>query len=266
KKLAEERRKADEIEKKKAAAAAEALRVESEKQAKQAEAERQKAEHIAALEATCKQEQTKLDDMTAKGNTASNIEDVRAFFKVVSCDRLRPQVVTLLDKLVDEAKKLAATQPNSPELVRAAQTQLARIGCFAGKVDGDMKTAKSAVDRYTAIKGNATSETAITEQFVAELTKQTDRLCPLECKPGQTAKGETCVADKKSSAPATASRHKRNDDEDEQPRHRKQVKRQAEREPVRQSRPAPAARQQAIARPSGEGGGGGSRTLIGVGF
>lgn len=134
-----------------------------------------------------------------------------------------------------------------------------------------MNTVKSGVDRYAAIKGAASSQTAITEEFVSELTKQSDRLCPLECKPGQTAMGEICVADKKSAPPATASRRKNNDDEDDTPaRRRKPALRQAdrEREPsVRQSRPAPApaARQQAVSRPSSDGGGS-SRTMLGVGF
>ena len=110
----------------------------------------------------------------------------------------------------------------------------------------------------------------MTEGMVDELTKQTARVCPLECKSNETAKGGVCVANAKPSAPATASRRNRDDDEDEAPSRRKPaLKRQPERErPVRQaSEPRPAARQQAYARPSGGGGGGGGHnTMIGVGF
>lgn len=107
--------------------------------------------------------------------------------------------------------------------------------------------------------------------MVADLSKHATRVCPIECKGGETLKGETCVADEKAKAPAIAARPKKQDDEDEAPR-RKQVKREAEREEPRRARPAPEApraRQQAVARPSivsGGGGGGRSHTMIGVGF
>jgi hypothetical protein len=104
-------------------------------------------------------------------------------------------------------------------------------------------------------------------------------VCPIECRSGETLRGETCVADEKpnekpKASPATASR-KNEDEEDTRPR-RKQTSRQPEREEPRRARPAPEpvrARQQAVARPSivssgGGGGGGGGRTqaIIGVGF
>ncbi len=87
-------------------------------------------------------------------------------------------------------------------------------------------------------------------------------------------KGEICVADKPAElAPATASR--KSDDNDDTPR-RKQAKSQPDREQPRKQKPAtaaapeaPRARAQALARPSivsGGGSGGGSHTMIGVGF
>jgi hypothetical protein len=161
----------------------------------------------------------------------------------------------------------AAALPNSPELVRAAQTQLIRVGCLTAKVDGALNPpTMGALSRYLSIGGQPVENISVTETLVAALTKHTTRVCPIVCKSGETLKGETCIADEKP-APATASRRKRDDDED--PR-RKQVKRQPEREEPRRARvapEAPRARQQAVARPSiVSGGGGGSHTMIGVGF
>jgi len=157
--------------------------------------------------------------------------------------------------------------PNSPELVRSAQTQLARLGCFADKIDGILSDkTKLALGRYMSIKGETSDDGAVTEALVSELTSQSDRICPLECKAGEVVKGEICVAVAKPTAPATASRHK-NDDDEASPARRKPVKRQAEREqprPVRPAPEAPRARQEAVA-PGGRGGGG-SSTMIGVGF
>jgi hypothetical protein len=252
-KAAETRQKAGEAERANAAALA--------------EAERKKAQLAAAQEAACKQEQGTLDDLLAKGSEGSGVDDVKAFSKSVTCDGLKPLVVATLDKFNTEAEKRAAALPNSHELVRSAQTQLARLGCFSAKVDGVLsEKTKTALDRYMSLKGETSDDGAVTEGLVSELTAQSDRVCPLECKAGEMAKGETCVAVAKPSAPASASR-RNNDDDEDAPARRKPVKRQAEREQPRVSRPAsqvaPRARQEAVA-PSG--GGGGSRTMTGVGF
>jgi membrane protein involved in colicin uptake len=286
-KAAEARQKAEEAARNKAAAEAAALRANSENQARQAEAERKKAELASAQEAACKKEQGTLEELIAKGSEGSGIADLKSFSKTVTCDRLGPQVVAALDRFTLEAAKRAATLPNSPELIRSAQTQLARLGCLSGKIDGSLNTTKSALGRYMSIQGKSPSGQDVTEALVADLTKQTTRVCPLECKAGETAKGETCVASEKPAAPATASRHnddednararrkqssRKNDDEDDARSRRKQSNRQAEREEPRRVRPeAPRARQQVFARPSivsggGGGGGGGSHTMIGVGF
>src|SRR5882724_8978680 len=286
-KAAEARQKAEEAARNKAVAEAAALRAASEKQARQAEAERKKAELASAQEAACKKEQGKFEELAAKGSEGSGIDDLKSFSKTVTCDRLGPQVVAALDKFTAEAAKRAAVQPNSPELIRSVQTQLARLGCLAGKVDGTLSTTKSALGRYMSIQGKSSSGQDVTEALVADLSKQTARVCPLECKTGETAKGETCVASEKPAAPATASRRnnddeddararrkqssRKNDDEDNARARRKQSNRQAEREEPRRARPeAPRARQQVFARPSivsgGGGGGGGSHTMIGVGF
>ena len=255
-KAAEAKQKADEAEKTKEAAEAAALRAASEKQAREAEAERRKAELVSGQEAACQQEQAKLDALTAKGSQGSGVADLRAFAGTVTCARLGPVLVATLDKFVAEAAKRNPAGPNSLELIRSAQTELTRLGCFTGKVDGNLSTTKIALGRYLSIRGQASGSIDVTESVVADLTKQTGRVCPLECNAGETAKGGTCIASDKPAAPAIASRRKK-DDED-----RKPAPRQAEREQPRPSRPA--AQQQAVARPSG--GGGGHAAMVGVGF
>jgi hypothetical protein len=270
-KAAEARQKVEEAERNKAAAEAAAMRVASEKQAREAEAARKKAEAAAAQEATCKDEQGKLEQLTAKGSEGSGLDDLKSFSRTVNCTRLGPLVVATLDKFNAEAAKRAAALPNSLELIRSAQTELVRLGCLTGKIDGALNPpTKSALGRYMTIEGQPPDNASVTEALVAELTKHTTRVCPIECKTGESLKGETCVADEKPAAPATASR-KNDDDGDAR---RKRANREPEREQPRRSKPAapeaPRARQQALARPSivsgGGGGGGGSHTMIGVGF
>ena len=237
-KAAAAERKANE-EKRKAELEAAAARAASEKQAKEAEEARKKAELAAAKETACKSEQARFEQITAKGSEGSGLEDLKAFAKTITCDRLGAQVVASLNTFTAEAAARAAKQPNSPELVRSAQTELARLGCFSGKADGTLNAPTSAaLGRYMSIGGQPSANVSVTTELVAELAKHTTRVCPLECKSGETAKGETCVADEKpnekpKASPATASR--KNEDEDARPR-RKQTSRQPE-EP-RRARPA----------------------------
>jgi hypothetical protein len=262
-KAAEAKQRAEEAERNKAAAEAAALRAASDKQAKEAEAARKKAELAAAQEATCKDQQSKLAELTAKGSEGSGVDDLKSFAKTVTCDRLGPLVVASLDRFNAEAAKRAATLPNSPELVRSAQTELVRLGCLTGNIDGTLNApTKGALGHYMSIEGEQSGDASVTEALVSELAKHTTRVCPIECKTGETLKGETCVADEKPAAPATASR--KGDDNDAR---RKQSSRQPEREQrAKPAQEAPRARQQALARPSIVSGGGGSHTIIGVGF
>lgn len=266
-KAAEAKQKAEEMERNKAAAEAIELKAASEKQAREAEAARKKADQLAAQEATCKSEQGKLEEITAKGSEGTGIGDLKAFSKTVSCERLGPLVVATIDRFNAEAAKRAATLPNSPELVSSAQTQLVRLGCLTGKIDGTLNApTKAALGRYMSIIGQPSDDTSVTAALVTDLTKHETRVCPLECKAGETLKGDTCVADEKA-APAVASRRK-NEDENNGKARTKQASR--EREEPRRSKSAtePRARQQAqVARPSIiSGGGSGSHTIIGVGF
>jgi len=288
-KALEARQKAEQAERENTAKEADAARAAAEKQAKEAEAARSKAELAAAKEATCKDEQSKLDALLAKGSEAAGVDNLKQFSRNVSCDRLGPVVVAALDRFNAEGAKRAAAQPNSPELVRSAQNELVRLGCLSAKADGNKADGNkadgnkadgklspptaSALSRYLTIEGQPADNASVTEALVSELTKHTTRVCPIECKSGETLEGETCVADQKPvAAPATASR-KNEDDEDNARRRRKQAVREQEREALpRRAKPAPEAphvRQQALARPSivsGGGGGGGSHTMIGVGF
>src|SRR5216683_7430722 len=94
-----------------------AAAAEAERQAKAAEAARKQAELAAAKEATCKDEQGRLEALLSKGSEGTGVDNLKQFSRSVTCDRLGPVVVAALDRFNAEAAKRAATQPNSPELV-----------------------------------------------------------------------------------------------------------------------------------------------------
>jgi hypothetical protein len=87
-------------------------------------------ELTANREAGCKDQQVRLDTILAKGSEGTGVDDLTAFSKTVTCDRLGPVVVAALDRFNIEAAKRAAILPNSPQLVTLAQTELVRLGCL----------------------------------------------------------------------------------------------------------------------------------------
>jgi peptidoglycan hydrolase-like protein with peptidoglycan-binding domain len=102
------------------------------------------------------------------------------------------------------APSSAAPQDNR-DLVRKAQQELARLGCYSGAVDGALGpgTAGALLDYQNARGAKATGEVKVTDDLVTQLTKQSSRVCPLVCGAGKVAQGEQCVAvQKPQTAPA----------------------------------------------------------------
>ena len=244
--------------------------------AKEAEAARKRAEAAAAKEATCKDEQGRLEAILAKGSEGTGVDDLKNFSRTVTCERLGPVVVASIDRFNAEAAKRAASQPNSPQLVRSAQTELVRLGCLAANVtiDGTLSPpTTSALTRYLSIEGQPTDNPAVTQDLVTELTKHATRVCPITCKTGESLKGDVCVVDKPApavvatpapapakseqpaapatkseqpAAPATKSEQPaataaKSDQKDEDKSRKKQAKAQSDRDqPKRQKTAAPA--------------------------
>ena len=114
---------------------------------------------------------------------------------------------------VDEArpqktlKQSIQEMSNSPELIRAAQIELSRLGCYSGEADGLMSTSTTdAVSRYLSHSGRLESDTGVTESFVSELRDQHSKVCGLSCPTGQSTNAATCVAGEKPSKPKEALR------------------------------------------------------------
>ena len=247
-KAEEARQKADQKAREKAAAEAEAARAAAEKQAQAAEAARKQADAQASQEAACKDQQTMLDAILAKGSEGSGVDDLKSFSATLTCERLRPVAVAALDRFNAEAADRAAKQPNSYALIRAAQTELISLGCFNGKPDGALASTQTALKRYLTIIGLPADNPAVTPDSITEMTKHTTQVCPPECQTGETLKGGSCVADAK---PTETPSRKERPQEKEQARRDKPAKEKQK------------SNQQARARPSVVGGG---MSMTGVGF
>ena len=173
----------------------------------------------------------------------------------LTCDRIKPQAMAALNTFNAEAAKRTA------DVVRSAQTELTRIGCYTGSNDGVMSdNAKNALSRYLSAKGLSTSDLTVTDTLIMTLQKQQPITCLRTCPTGQTLSGDTCIAAAKPAA-APASQAKRDDSN-----RKSSPKQQADTRPA-----APRATQQAASAPraapsSGYGGGGSHAPMVGVGF
>jgi Caspase domain/Putative peptidoglycan binding domain len=200
-----EKERAEEEKQKKEAAHIAALKAENERRAQQtAESDKQKkqqAARIATLQAeidrrskqlaksewkkaqlACAREQARLDDLKGAGSSPAVHDDLQRMSQDLTCESLRPQVVAALDNVTSEIKKSEAPPPppeNTPELVEAAQKELARLGCFSGAQDGILgpKT-KIAIKKYQKGKDQPLTDVAVTDDFVKDLGKEKLRVCP----------------------------------------------------------------------------------------
>jgi hypothetical protein len=86
-------------------------------------------------------------------------------------------------------------EPGTAALISLAQQELTRVGCYSGTTSGELDQAtREAVRQYEKAQGQtATNDVVITRDLLAELEKQTTRICPLICPAGQTAQGDQCV-------------------------------------------------------------------------
>jgi hypothetical protein len=234
--------------------AAEQARQAAEREAalkRQEEAQKAAAADVARKqEAACNDEQTRLGALQAAGKQAK--DDLTKLSQTLTCERLRPLVTAALDKA-------SAPDVNTPDQVRAAQQQLARLGCFSDAVDGNLNDATAtALQHYRAALGKPSGDAKISDALVSELKGQSSRVCPLVCPPGKVSHGDACVVvEEPKAAPAKPQQAKR---QDEKPAPRQQPHSQNAGLP----RPVPSVRQEASSFTGG--GGGGHSQPIGVGF
>ena len=257
------RQRAEEEKRKKEAARLAELKAENERREKQAaesaREKKQQAARLAALQAEiarrtkelaearkqkteqdCRREQARLKDIGAAGHGPAVRDDLNRLLEGLACERLRPDVVAALDRTNAEIKKNEkppAPPENTPELIESAQNELTRLGCFAGKADGQLgPITKIAIKKYRTRKEQPVDDIAVTKAFVQELGKEKLRVCP------------AVVADR----PEPKHTAKKKDEREKSSRHSR--KREA------QKRQRPRARQQAR---SGRSGG---TAMIGIGF
>jgi hypothetical protein len=286
-----------EAERRKAEREAAAQRAAEEKREREAalrrekeEAERLKAEReleqkrLAVLESerkrqdsSCARDEERMARLQGSLSQGWARADLQRLEENTPCERVRSAITALLSQPADEQRSLTPApaptpQPaaaDTPELVRSAQIELRRLGCFSGREDGALNGAtREAIERFLALRGRSSRDAKVTASFVADLRDHEARVCPLSCARGQHAEGDRCVADTKpepeKKRPVAKQREReesRREREASRPKpERKQPERAASRPAPQQQQPA---RSQAAAPRISTGGGG---AMIGVGF
>jgi Caspase domain len=109
-------------------------------------------------------------------------------------------MIEQLEKRLPEAQTSPAAKPtddraDQDKLVRALQTELKRVGCDPGNVDGvwDDK-AKRALAEFARLSKVALPTEAPTSEALQAALGQKDRICALQCGPHETEKSGRCVA------------------------------------------------------------------------
>ncbi len=189
-------RRQQEAERQKAEREAALQRQEDERRAKAAEAERHRLEREAArqrrgeeqrakalqgerekaqreMELACRRDEAKLARLRAQGSQAR--DELARFRQELGCERIRGDVALLEQFTADAARVPEAATPaaDTPQLVRSAQTELRRIGCYAARPTGVLDDAtRGAIHDYLARRGQELAEIRVTEALVADLREQ----------------------------------------------------------------------------------------------
>jgi uncharacterized caspase-like protein len=165
-----------------------ALDLQRQEERKREEAARQQADlERRRIEETCNREEAKLDELKAAG-AAARAQLVK-LESDVECKTLRQLVTAALKALpadvpvtpVQPAVPVEAQPPvkaNLPEQIKQAQTELRRLACYKGPIDGKLNDATHiAVKEWSKTRERPVVDVNITDDFIADLKKQPDDIC-----------------------------------------------------------------------------------------
>ncbi|MCA1396879.1 caspase family protein [Bradyrhizobium sp. BRP56] len=253
-------RKAQEAEQQKARLASEG--------AQRAEQEKAAAEFKAAEDARIAAERTKqaAQDQAAEAErkrTASQTSTVAMLSANGPVpDSAKPDnIATATPSLNSEGAKVAAlnTAPPQEDLAKSMQSELSRVGCFTGSIDGDWNAAsRRSLTLFNRHAGTKFDVKLASLDALDAIKLKPARVCPLICEHGYKADGDQCRK-----ITCAEGLFLNDDNECEKRRGKKPVaKRYIDERPSRADRPvrerpepqADTPRRQATARPSGGSG------------
>ena len=104
--------------------------------------------------------------------------------------------------------------PDPQVLARALQTELKRVGCDPGSMDGKWGAkAKEALAEFVRRTQVVLPSEEPTAAALEALATRTDRICPLDCDKGEKEINSKCIAETKPAKKARAARNRERDDD-----------------------------------------------------
>ena len=177
-----------------ATAAAQAKAAADAKTAEQAKlaAEKLKQEQQAKAEAA---ERVRASvEQAAADKAAKAAEDAKK--EAANKTEQKPTQVAALPPEASAAAKPASpdSKPTSADIARALQSELRRVGCFTGNVDGEWKApSQRALDSFNKYSAMKLDVKLASLDAIDAVRSRTARVCPLICDQGFRADGERCV-------------------------------------------------------------------------
>jgi len=190
-----------EIEKKKMleeARAAEAERARAVAEAQAADAARLAAEKRTALEAAkaAEAERARIAAQLAADNAKAAAEIKAAEASKAALDN-KPADDKAVGKLAALAPQDQAGKPEaSPagDIPRLLQTELRRVGCHLGAIDGNWNAAvQNSLARFNRNAGTTLDVKVASLDALDAVRSKTGRICPQACERGYKAEGEACI-------------------------------------------------------------------------
>ena len=105
----------------------------------------------------------------------------------------------------EEVARVAALTPGLParaqepdvspeQLARQLQTELKRVGCYTGDIDGDFGSgSRRAIGNFTQSTGIRLPAESASPEALAAVSAKRGRICKLECSDGEVEQGGRCV-------------------------------------------------------------------------
>jgi uncharacterized caspase-like protein len=191
-KKAIEEAKLAEAERAKAAAQAkeiEVIRIAAEK-AKAAEEARATQERVALEKKKALEEAKAADAERAKAEAQPTSTEGKVFKE----DKSIGQLAALTPPEQADEKTPKPNQPSVAEIPRLLQTELRRVGCNTGSVDGNWNaTAQRALDLFNKSAGMSLDVKVATLDALEVVRSRTVRVCPPICEHGYKPDGDICI-------------------------------------------------------------------------
>jgi hypothetical protein len=184
-----------------------ALRKDAEAQIASLESARAEVEAAAKAEAARIAEAARQADAARQAETTRREEAARiAAAKVLEEERAKaaaqeqqqpsksPQTVALVQP--GATQQPAETQLSRSALIQSIKMELARVGCYAGKLDDDWMspTVKASIVKFVKAVSLPRAPDDPSTEFLTTIRNQPSRICPLECAKTEIESNGSCIA------------------------------------------------------------------------